>query len=218
MSSSSETLFARVTRLERSSRRDRAIVLGVIVVAVLTAQTSAPQSNASTTPIVVKDAGGTPATLAGSGLTVRDASGTIRLFAGVDDQGRPSLDLRDSGGRLRQSMYLLGQQPTLRQFDVTGKRRLEVRLNDQDTGEVRLTDANENLRGAFFITSKGDPQIGLYGTDEKLRAFFSTDDASPYLVMRDPAGANRVNIGGYSDGSIGMDIRSASNSVLWKAP
>jgi hypothetical protein len=218
MSSSSETLFARVTRLERSSRRDRAIVLGVIVVAVLTAQTSAPQGNVSPTPIVVRDASGMSAMLGASGLTVRDASGKVRLFAGVDDQGRPSLDERDSTGALRQSMYLFDQQPTLRQFDALGKRRLELKLNTRDSGEVRLTDANENLRGAFFVAASGNPQVGLYGTDEKLRAFFSTDEQSPYLVMRDATGANRVNIGGFADGSIGMDIRNASNTVLWKAP
>jgi hypothetical protein len=81
-----------------------------------------------------------------------------------------------------------------------------------------LTDANEKILLALFSTKSGDPQIGLYGTDEKLRAFFSTDDVSPYLVMRDATGQNRLNIGGYSDGSIGMDIRNASAAVLWKAP
>jgi hypothetical protein len=36
--------------------------------------------------------------------------------------------------------------------------------------------------------------------------------------MRDNAGINRVYVGGYVDGSIGIDVRSAANSVLWKAP
>jgi hypothetical protein len=58
----------------------------------------------------------------------------------------------------------------------------------------------------------------LYGTDEKLRAYFSTDDISSYLVMRDAAGTNRVYAGGYTDGSMGMDVRDVSNKVVWKAP
>ena len=49
--------------------------------------------------------------------------------------------------------------------------------------------------------------MGLYGSDEKLRAYFATDDASPYLVMRDNAGTTRVYAGGYQDGAIGIDVR-----------
>jgi hypothetical protein len=58
----------------------------------------------------------------------------------------------------------------------------------------------------------------LYGSDAKLRAFFSTDDDSPYLVMKDAAGTTRVYAGGYTDGSIGLSIRNAADTVLWKAP
>lgn len=54
--------------------------------------------------------------------------------------------------------------------------------------------------------------------DEKLRAYFATDDDSPYLVIRDARGTTRVYAGGYQDGTIGLDIRDTANKTLWKAP
>ncbi|HTW84066.1 MAG TPA: hypothetical protein VMD91_08380 [Candidatus Sulfotelmatobacter sp.] len=216
----SETLHARVTRLERGSRRDRAVVLGVVVLAMLTAQ--APSSSGpqvSTTPITVTNAGGQSTTLSATGITVSDAQHRLRMVVGLDDQGRPSVDLRDAGGTLRESMYLFaGSNPTLRQFDSNSKRRLEVRLTEASNPEVQLLDPNEKLRGAFFIGASGRPQLGLYGSDERLRAYLATDDQFPFLVMNDANGQSRVNIGGFANGTIGMDVRTASNTVLWKAP
>ena len=216
MEQSGFDLSARVARLESSSRRDRAIVVAVAVLALATAQAPAP--TAQSTPVVVRDATGVSATLTAKGLTVRDAAGHERTFVGIDADNRPSVDLGDSAGQLRESMYLLNELPVLRQFDKAGKRRAEIRLDANNDGELLINDAAEKLRLALFRTSGGDPQLGLYGSDEKLRAYFSTDDASPYLVMRDNAGTTRVYAGGYQDGTIGLDIRNASNTVLWKAP
>jgi hypothetical protein len=207
-------LSARVARLESSSRRDRAIVVAVAVLALATAQVPAPSS----TPVVVRDATGVSATLSARGLTVRDAAGHERAFVGIDADNRPSVDLGDSAGQLRESMYLLNELPVLRQFDKAGKRRAEMRLDASNDGELLINDAAEKLRLALFRTKGGDPQLGLYGSDEKLRAYFSTDDDSPYLVMRDNAGTTRIYAGGYKDGSIGLDIRNAANAIVWRAP
>jgi hypothetical protein len=215
MASLPETLKTRVERLERSSRRDRAIVFGVIVLALATAQTPSSSNGA---PVVVRGADGANATLTSAGLAVYDAAGHRRAFVGLDSGGQPSVDLSDSTGALRESFYLFDGHPMMRQFDAAGKRRAELDLTATDNGELVLSDANQKIRLALFSTSSGDPQIGLYGTDEKLRAFFSTDDVSPYLVMRDAAGQNRISIGGYTDGSIGMDIRNSAAAVLWKVP
>jgi hypothetical protein len=206
-------LGARVARLESSSRRDRAIVVGLAVLALATAQAPAPDSRS--TPVVVRDASGVSATLTARGLTVRDAGGHERAFVGIDADSRPSVDLADSTGQLRESMYLLNELPVLRQFDKAGKRRAEIRLDANQDGELLINDAAEKLRLALFRTTSGDPQLGLYGSDEKLRAYFSTDDDSPYLVMRDNAGTTRVYAGGYKDGKIGLDVRDASNNSVW---
>jgi len=214
--SSDHDLTSRVARLESSSRRDRAIVAAVAIIALATAQTDGPSSpaTATSTPIVVRDASGS-ATLSARGLTIRDATGKERAFVGVDVDSRPSVDLSDTSGKLRESMYLLNELPVLRQFDKTGKRRAEIRLDASNDGELLLNDANEKLRLALFRTTGGDPQLGLYGSDEKLRAYFSTDDDSPYLVMRDRSGTTRVYAGGYKDGKIGLDVRDASNPSVW---
>jgi len=213
-------LGARLTRLESSIRRDRTIALSVVALIFVTAQAPGPSNPTSVShaPIVVRDASGASATLAANGLTVRDAAGKARTFIGIDSDGRPSADLNDSTGQLRESMYLLNQLPVFRQFDAAGKRRLEMRLDTSQDGELLLNDQSEKLRAALFRTSKGDPQLGLYGSDEKLRGFFSTDDDSPYLVMKDNAGTTRLYAGGYTGGSIGFDVRDAQNNVLWKAP
>jgi hypothetical protein len=215
MERSSSELAGRVTRLERGLRRDRLIIFSVLVLALATAQApSAPGS----APIVVRDAAGGSATLTARGLVVRDASGKTRVKVGLDEQSYPGIDLGDTTGVLRESMYLLNDLPVLRQFDSNGKRRAEMRLDSSNDGELLLNDQNEKLRLALFRTTSGDPQLGLYGSDEKLRAYLSTDNDSPYLVMRDSAATTRVYAGGYKDGSIGMDVRNAANTVLWKAP
>lgn len=209
-------LSARVIRLERASRRDRLVALAVFALFFATAQAPA-NSPADSRPLVVRSAS-TVATLAADGLHVRDAAGNERVFAGVDSANRPSLDLHDSNGKLRESMYLLSDVPVLRLFDANDKRRAEFRLDGTGDGNLYLNDANEKARLRLYRTSNGDPQVGLYGSDEKLRAYFSTDDSSPYLVMRDASGTTRVYVGGYTDGKIGVDVRDASNTVLWKAP
>lgn len=218
-----ETLRTRVDRLERESKRDRAVIFGVVLLAILTAATQPSASTGarvSDTPITVTNSAGQSTTLSATGLVVHDANGKDRLFIGVDDQNRPSIDLRDGAGVLRETMYLFDQKnPTLRQFDAQDKRRLELRLSDAGNGELQLSDPNEKLRAAFFIGgTTGNPQVALYGSDEKLRAYLATDDVMPFLVLRDVNQTNRITVGGYTDGTVGMDIRDASNTVLWKAP
>jgi len=216
MSETAVDLAGRLGRLERGMRRDRLILFSVLVLALATAQ--APGVPSGATPVVIRDAAGGSATLTSRGVTVRDSAGKVRVAVGLDDQGRPGIDLGDATGQLRESMYLLNEFPVLRQFDSAGKRRAEIRLDTSNDGELLINDQNEKLRLALFRTTKGDPQLGLYGSDEKLRAYFATDDVSPYLVMRDSGGTNRVYAGGYTDGSIGLDIRSSANAVIWKAP
>jgi hypothetical protein len=219
MDRTSAELAGRVGRLERGVRRDRLIVSSVLVLAVATAQTQTPPAPvAGTTPIVVRDASGASATLSARGLVVRDSAGKERIAVGLDSSAFPGVDLSDATGQLRESMYLLNNIPVLRQFDAAGKRRMEMGLTTNNEGQLLLNDQNEKLRLALFRTTSGDPEMGLYGTDEKLRAYFATDDASPYLVMRDAGATTRVYLGGYTDGSIGMDVRNSGNTVLWKAP
>jgi hypothetical protein len=210
---SERALDERIERLERTARRDRVLALGALALALATAQ--APAS----TPLVVRDAAGNTATLSPTGLAVRDAARTLRTAIGLDKDLYPSLDLYDSTGAIRQSMYLLADRPVLRQFDKAGKRRAEMFLaSDTQNGEFVIRDAGDVTRGAVFIGSEGLPEAGFYGSDGKVRAYLSADDVSPYLVMKDKNGTSRVVMGGYASGSIGMDVRNAAGTAVWSKP
>jgi hypothetical protein len=214
---SAERLERRLSGIERSTRRDRLIGLGVLALLFASAQAPAPPAAG---PVTVRDAAGASATLSASGLVIRDAAGKTRAFAGIDSEGRPSFDLSDAKGTLRQTMFLLDGVPQLRQFDGAGTMRATMNLNSTSgDGEFDVRDDKEKIRLAVFRGGQsGNPEIALYGSDEKPRAYLATDDASPYLVMRDASGGTRVYVGGYTNGNIGIDIRNASNGTLWSAP
>lgn len=208
-------LAARIARLERVARRDRVLALGVLAVALATAQAPAPTSS----PLIVRAGAGAQATLSAHGLTVRDAAGNVRTVFGLDKDAYPSLDLSDTSGRIRESMYLLNDRPVLRQFDAAGKRRAELFLaSDSENGEFVIRDAADVTRLAVFRGSQGLPEIAFYGTDAKVRAYLSTDDDAPYLVMKDRAGTSRVVMGSYASGKIGMDVRNAAGAAVWSRP
>ncbi len=210
-----DALAARISRLERVARRDRVIALGALAIALVTAQ--APRSTSA--PLIVRDAAGASASLSASALLVRDATRTERVLFGRDKDNAPSLDEFAASGIIKQSMYLLADRPVLRQFDDAGKRRAEMFLaSDTSNGELVIRDANDVTRAALFVGTKGLPELALYGADAKVRAYLSTDDASPYLVMNDRTGTSRVVMGGYQSGKIGMDLRDAAGTAVWAKP
>lgn len=207
------TLAARIGRLERVARRDRMLALGVLALALATAQSP------SASPLIVGDPSGARATISAHGLVVRDGARTARSDVGIDKDGYPSLDLYDSSGTIRQAMYLLNDRPVLRQFDKAGKRRAELFLaSGTSNGEFVIRDAGDVTRAAVFQGDQGLPEIAFYGTDAKVRAYLSTTDAAPYMVMKDRAGTSRIVIGRYESGKIGMDVRDAAGTAVWSQP
>lgn len=211
----SATLAARIARLERAARRDRVVALGALSFALLTAQ--AP--SAASAPLVLSGPSGGSLVMSATGLTVRDARGSVRADVGIDRDGYPSLDEYDSSGAIRQSMYLLPDRPVFRQFDKAGKRRAEMFLaSDTQNGEFVIRDAQDVTRLAAFMGDQGLPEIALYGSDAKVRAYLSTDDTSPYLVMKDRSATTRVVIGGYQSGAFGIDLRNASGTAVFSKP
>lgn len=207
-------LSDRIARLENVARRERAIAIGLLALLMATGQAPAPTSSG---PVIITSSTSS-ATLDSRGLTVRDHSREL-LFAGLDSSGKPSLDLSDSAGRLRESMYLLAGNPILRDFDAAGKRRAEVFLaGDSGNGEFLIFDAAEVRRLALFHGSSGLPEFALYGSDAKVRAYLSTDDGMPYLGMNDNGGATRLVMGAYTGGRAGMDVRDSAGKALWSQP
>jgi hypothetical protein len=206
-------LAERISRLERTARRDRIVALGALAIFLATAQ--APVSS----PRIVREASGAYVTLSAGGLTVRDARNTPRLRLGFDTDKYPSLDEFDSSGTIRQAMYLLNDRPVLRQFDKAGKRRAEMFLaSDTQNGEFVIRDAQDVTRAALFIGDQGLPEISFYGSDAKVRSYMSSDDTAPYLVMKDRTGTSRIVMGRYEAGQVGMDVRDASGAAVWAQP
>ncbi|MEO9135023.1 MAG: hypothetical protein ABI316_00265, partial [Casimicrobiaceae bacterium] len=209
-------LADRIARLERVARRDRVLALGALALALATAQAPAPRAQP---PLTVRDAAGNTATLSSSGLSVRDPSHTVRIDTGLDASGYPSVDLYDASGTIRQAMYLLKDRPVLRQFDKDGKRRAEMFVaSDTENGEFVLRDATDTPRLAAFLGTKGLPELALYGSDAKVRAYISADDSGPYLVMKDAQAVSRLVAGQYTSGKMGMDVRDTSGTAVWTKP
>jgi len=207
-----DALVARIARLEAVARRDRTFALGSLVVLLATAQT-APVSG----PIAVAGASGS-ATIGAAGLVVRDANKVARQDVGLDSSGYPSLDFQDAAGKLRESMYLLKDRPVLRQFDSNGKRRAEAFLTLTDNPEFAISDAAENARLSIFQGDKDLPEFALYGSDAKVRAYISSDDAGSFLVMKDGNGVTRLDMGTYTSGAVGIDVRNAAGTEVYSKP
>lgn len=203
-------LTGRLARLERVARVDRAFFLGALVLVLATAQAPAPTNG----PLTV---GG--ATISSRGLIVADTAAVARLATGMDSNGNPGVTEYDAKGTLRQSMFLVNNVPVFRQYDPAGKRRAELFLaSDSQNGEYVIRDAAETLRLGMFIGSKGLPELGLYGSDGKARAYLATDDDGPYLVMKDTNATSRVVLGVYTSGAFGMDVRNAAGTAVWTKP
>ena len=207
----------RIARLERRARRDRAFALGVLAIALATAQ--APSAPPVARPLVIEGADHGSARLNASGIVVRDPAGKIRTDAGIDADGSPGADLYDTTGELREAVYLLADKPLLRLFDATGKRRAEMFLSsDLQNPEFVFRDNAGTMRLGLFEGAQNEPEFDLNGSDGKTRAYLEAEDAAPFLVMRDNAAATRLVLGGYTSGKIGGDIRDASENVLWSKP
>jgi hypothetical protein len=211
-----QPLDARVARLERTVRRDRTIALAALAILFATAQ-SAPSS----TPLSVRSQEASTEVTA-SGVVVRDAKGQQRLFVGLDSKGRPSVDLRDAAGKLRQTIFLAsgGDAPTFRQFDAAGTTRLEAYLSSPgEFPNFRLLDSNGKRRLSAFIGSDtGNPEFGVFGSDEQARAYLVGDDRGAYFDIRDASKTIRAQMGIYPEGDFGMFLANASGQTIWREP
>jgi hypothetical protein len=202
-------LAARVERLERRARIDRALALGVLALALATAQ-------APTEPLTVAGAGMT-ASIQADGLHV--AVESIPRFAAVIGSTGPTVDEMQTNGVLRQSLFLVQESASLRQFGANGKRALGVELALDGTPLLRLygPDGTTSRLGFEIDTSKR-PVLRVNNNAGTLMGMMATDDDGPYMIMKDASGATRTYVGQYSDLSFGMDVRNASDVRLFKRP
>jgi len=209
-----EALFERIARLERLARRDRTVALGMLALFLATAQAPAPSA-----PLAVSDPSGAGARITASGLAVHDAAGRVRIAAGIDGDDHPGFSESDASGMVRQWAFLVDGLPVVRQFDAQGHRRLELHVasGTQNPG-FETRDASGERRMALFRGDSGNPEVDLFGSDGKVRAYLETDEDVPFLVMKDRAANTRIVMGAYASGKIGMDIRDAGGTARWSKP
>ncbi|MGD1066016.1 MAG: hypothetical protein ABR975_04305 [Vulcanimicrobiaceae bacterium] len=202
-------LAARVERLERRARMDRAFALGALALTLATAQASTP-------PLTVAGSG-TTASIRADGLHV--AVGGTPQFAAVLGSAGPTVDEMQSNGALRQSLFLVQETGVLRQFTAGGKRALGIEVALDGTPLVRLYGPDGvSSRLGFEIDTSKRPVLRVNSTTGTLMAMMATDDDGPYMIMKDASGATRSYIGQYNDLSFGLDVRNASDVRLFKRP
>jgi len=209
-----QELKRRIGRLESTVKRDRTIALAALAILFATAQTS------GTSPVIVRDQNGS-AQLTASGVVIRDASNQQREFIGLDSEGRPSVDLRDGTGKLRETLFLTSGDfaPTFRLFDSKGTDRMEEFLGKDGFPNIRLLDANGKRRlSAFIGYDTGDGEFAVYGSDEEARGYLVGPDCGAYFDIKDGSKNFRAHMGTYPDCSFGMFLRNQSGQNQWAVP
>jgi hypothetical protein len=209
-------LLAKIERLERRAFVNRALALGVLALALVTAR--APSAPAPTS-LAVTAANGSRAVLDGSGLTITSATGTKRLEAGIDTTGAPAATEFDPAGKARQQLFLYSNGgPSLRQYDAAHVNRAEIYLASDGVPTMHLYNPQAVAQLAFFIGDKGVPEFDVRNKRGLAMGYLSCDDDGGYLVMRDPTPTTRAYVGQYTDGTWGIDVRNAQNQNLFKKP
>jgi hypothetical protein len=210
-------LLAKIERLERRAFRNRALALGVLALALVTAR--APSAPAAPTSLAVRAADGSRAVLDGSGLSITSATGTKRLEVGIDTAGGPAATEFDPAGNARQELFLYANgAPSLRQYDAAHVIRMEIYLASTGEPTMHLYTPQAVAQLAFFIGDKGVPEFDVRNKRGVAMGYLSADDQGGYLVMRDPTPTTRAYIGQYTDGTWGLDVRNAQNQNLFKKP
>jgi hypothetical protein len=187
-----EDLAARVAKLESKVRRDRTIALGALAILFVTAQSSPSQQ-----PLKVSGPNSTTEVTA-AGIVISDANGKQRIYVGFDSEGRPSVDMRDATGQLRETLYLAKEQsaPAMRQFDSNGKARTEIGVATSGNPSIKLMDQNEKERLSAFIGSKTNAgEFAVWGPDENVRGYLVAGDGGGYLALNDGSKIERVWLG-----------------------
>ena len=188
-----EELAARVAKLESKVRRDRTIALGALAILFATAQ-AAPSGTSGSQPITVRGANSSTQ-LTASGIVISDGSGKTRIYVGFDSEGRPSVDMRDASGQLRQTLYLASAQsaPVMRQFDANGKERLSAFIGTTTgAGEFAVYGSDENVRG-YLVGGEGGGYMAFNDGRKVERLWLGvTTKNQPDMELYDPAGKRRI--------------------------
>jgi hypothetical protein len=188
-----ESLASRLERIERENRGWRIggiLAAGVAVAALLMGATQ----NSRTGPLTIEGTGGKSIRIDGDKLVFYDGSGKARLWEGYDS-GQPYVDLNDSTGKNRISMYLAPSGLGVFRISNGSGHRL-----------IRLEETTERVG-----------QLLLNGSDENERAVIVGSD-KPFFRVTDGAGQARAFFGLYTDQTAGAFLKNGSGKTTWSAP
>ena len=101
-----------------------------------------------------------PKTIVAQSFVVKDASGTMRVFFGMNSDT---------------------QQPIMEMFDEEGKRRIIVGLTDASEPSVSLFDKEGTSRVALALSSDDTSKIVVHNKDKTLGGQLASNDAGPVL-------------------------------------
>lgn len=206
-----DALDARVSKLERQTRR-----LGIFfITGVIVALTFACASNsmAAQNSVTFRDASGS-VRLSADGLYLYDAKGAQRL--GIDmSYGEPIIRLQDSAKRGRVFVGITTDGvPRVEFTDSTNTQRMYAGLTTAQTGLLRTFTASGKDQ-----TSLEDTFLRIQDASgvEQVAAGVSTQNA-PVLHMYDASHSERIFAGIYNDGSAGLSAYGSDGTRTWRSP
>ncbi len=152
------------------------------------------------TRLLMRDEGGRRQLELGSGtLVMQDAEGTTRLQAGLyggDEGDSPGLVLRDRRGRARLEIELVEVELDQTVAQVGDDYELGP-LVVANPPRLRIRDAGRNVRlelGLFGSESADTPKLSVLDSEERPRLEVGLSDDSPWVVMKDKDGIDRLEV------------------------
>ncbi|QDF00113.1 hypothetical protein BHS05_32165 [Myxococcus xanthus] len=179
----SDSLEARMARLERSCRRWQGLTFTALVLAGLGLGAAALRGEDLSS-----------GTLVASRLVLTDARGQTRATLDTDAQGNAGLVLRDGEGRPR-ALLGVGEDgsPRLRFSTAEGQSLAELMVYSDEAPRLTLSKPGGGELFAVGLQVDGSSRLELSDADGRPRAILGADEhGSPGLVLRDRKGLPRV--------------------------
>lgn len=222
-------LRARLDRLEHETRRLKGLAGAAMLVALAIGVIGAHAATVARSN----------AQVASDGLRVYDAAGHLRLFAGLNEHGEPSIHFIDGHGVARETIYLdpTFEQPTIKFIGPRGDERADYFLGDRDsTPRVELTGADG--RDRFFLSASDRPYLAFGDNAVAQRMYLGLSSAgegllrmmthtgsevlsiegfaqTPFIRIHSAGVAQRIYLGLYQNNAAGIELFDSDGGERW---
>lgn len=177
-----EDLASRLARLERANLRWRRLATVAFLGLTIVLLTGQVQSRSG--PIETEQ------------LTIRDASGRVRVLIKPLEDGATVLTFRDELERDRLAIGVLDNgTPMLSLYDEHRRRRLAVGVFSPDASGLHLYGRDGTPRAALAVRPNDFAALEFNGKDGAARALVTLDDSNPpRLSVLDAKGAPLIQL------------------------